>query len=103
MIHSTGNSEIVATIGDCRYSARVVEDKDTINIFTSGVRHEIFAPIIKVEGSEMDHGDSALLAPMPCKISHVSVKVGDVVKKGQTLIILEAMKMEVFTTNQACH
>ena len=31
---------------------------------------------------------------MPCKISTVIVKVGDTVKKGQVLIILEAMKME---------
>lgn len=95
IIHSTGNSEIVLTIGDCRYSARVVEDQDKLHIFTSGVRHEVFLPLVKVEGSELDHGDSALIAPMPCKISHISVKAGDIVKKGQTLIILEAMKMEV--------
>ena len=31
---------------------------------------------------------------MPCKISQINVKQGDVVKKGQALVILEAMKME---------
>ncbi len=36
-----------------------------------------------------------LLSPMPCKISSLSVKVGDRIKKGTTVAILEAMKMEV--------
>jgi 3-methylcrotonyl-CoA carboxylase alpha subunit len=31
---------------------------------------------------------------MPCKISQVNVKAGQSVKKGQNLIVLEAMKME---------
>lgn len=33
-------------------------------------------------------------APMPGNILAVNVKTGDVVKKGQVLMILEAMKME---------
>ena len=32
--------------------------------------------------------------PMPGKIVDVKVKVGDAVKKGQTVLVLEAMKME---------
>lgn len=35
-----------------------------------------------------------VLSPMPGKILKVNVKVGDEVKTGQTLLILEAMKME---------
>ena len=33
-------------------------------------------------------------SPMPRSILKVSVKVGDAVKKGQTIFVLEAMKME---------
>jgi biotin carboxyl carrier protein len=33
-------------------------------------------------------------APMPGTIVNVAVKVGDIVKKGQVLVIVEAMKME---------
>ncbi|MEG1798210.1 MAG: biotin/lipoyl-containing protein [Clostridium sp.] len=40
-----------------------------------------------VEGEALD-------APMPGNILNVAVKVGDKVKKGQLLIVLEAMKME---------
>lgn len=35
-----------------------------------------------------------LNAPMPGKVFKVLVKTGDVVTKGQTLLVLEAMKME---------
>ncbi len=36
-----------------------------------------------------------LIAPMPGQVRSVSVSVGDVVKKGQTLLTMEAMKMEI--------
>lgn len=39
-------------------------------------------------------GDVKLTAPMPGTILSVKVNVGDTVKKGQVLAILEAMKME---------
>ena len=39
-------------------------------------------------------GSVKVAAPMPGKILGIKVNVGDAVKKGQALIILEAMKME---------
>jgi biotin carboxyl carrier protein len=36
-----------------------------------------------------------LIAPMPGQVRSVSVGVGDVVRKGQTLLTMEAMKMEI--------
>ena len=39
-------------------------------------------------------GGEKVNAPMPGTILSVNVKVGDAVKKGQVLVILEAMKME---------
>jgi biotin carboxyl carrier protein len=39
------------------------------------------------------HG--SLTAPMPATVRRVAVKVGDTVKRGDTLVILEAMKMEL--------
>jgi 3-methylcrotonyl-CoA carboxylase alpha subunit len=37
----------------------------------------------------------SLMAPMPARISRVLAKPGAAVKKGDTLIVLEAMKMEL--------
>ena len=39
-------------------------------------------------------GDEAVTAPMPGTILAVNVSVGDTVKKGDVLMVLEAMKME---------
>ena len=39
-------------------------------------------------------GSVKINAPMPGKTVDVKVKVGDAVKKGQTVLVLEAMKME---------
>ena len=38
--------------------------------------------------------DGGLIAPMPGKVIDLKVKVGSKIKKGDTLVILEAMKME---------
>ena len=39
-------------------------------------------------------GGEAITSPMPGNILAVNVKAGDSVKKGQVLMVLEAMKME---------
>ena len=39
-------------------------------------------------------GDTSINAPMPGKVSKVNVKVGDTIKKGDVVLILEAMKMQ---------
>ena len=46
------------------------------------------------QGVRHEHA-GGLIAPMPGQIRSVSVGVGDAVKKGQTLLTLEAMKMEI--------
>jgi len=51
------------------------------------------APEPKVS-NEVPAGAKTITAPMPGTILNVSVNTGDVVKKGQVLLILEAMKME---------
>lgn len=46
------------------------------------------------QGVRHDHA-GGLTAPMPGQIRSVNVKSGDVVTKGQTLLTMEAMKMEI--------
>ncbi len=40
-------------------------------------------------------GDGAILSPMPGRVIAVAVQAGEAVKKGQRLIVVEAMKMEM--------
>ena len=44
--------------------------------------------------SEDRSGDGAILSPMPGRVIAVGVTKGDRVSKGQTLVTVEAMKME---------
>ena len=48
----------------------------------------------KSQGSS-DGGEGLLRAPMPGQVRSVNASVGDEVAKGQTILILEAMKMEI--------
>jgi len=46
-------------------------------------------------GSGELSGGEAVRAPMPAQVRAVEVGEGEVVEKGQTLLLLEAMKMEI--------
>jgi acetyl/propionyl-CoA carboxylase alpha subunit len=48
----------------------------------------------KRSGAKHDHSGE-MTAPMPGQVRAVNVSEGDTVTKGQTLIVLEAMKMEM--------
>ena len=59
----------------------------------------VVAPVKTVEAPKAEQektpaGISAVKAPLPGTIVDVKVQVGQEVKKGQTVIVLEAMKME---------
>jgi acetyl/propionyl-CoA carboxylase alpha subunit len=61
-------------------------------IFHEGVTYRIDAPAARRRGHQT-HG--SLSAPMPATVVSVAVSPGDAVSAGQTLIVLEAMKMEL--------
>ena len=50
--------------------------------------------IIRTRGGKAVTGGQVLRAPMPGKVVHVEVEVGQAVNPGDGLIVLEAMKME---------
>ena len=64
------------------------------HVFTQAgaTRIRIIHPLAHAEGAQDEKG--GLAAPMPGKVVSFSVKVGDKVKAGQTLAVMEAMKME---------
>jgi propionyl-CoA carboxylase alpha chain/3-methylcrotonyl-CoA carboxylase alpha subunit len=66
---------------------------EPVYVFENGdVREFSFASVAHDRAEAAS--DGAVLSPMPGKVVSVSVKAGDTVKKGQTLLVLEAMKME---------
>jgi len=81
--------------GERTWQARVVTLKDAVTVFCEGrqtqlLRHDPLAHAADDSGAHA----GGLTAPMPGKIIAISVAVGDAVKRGQPLLVMEAMKME---------
>jgi len=55
---------------------------------------EAIAPVASNNTVKAGDGANEILAPIAGKVLDIKVKVGDSVKKGQTVAIIEAMKLE---------
>ncbi len=80
------------------YRAVIVREDEQAWLFgtaeTGGTRVFGLPDMLRHAADESaDHGGN-LTAPMPGKIISLSVKAGDTVKKGDALMVMEAMKME---------
>ncbi len=67
---------------------------EPLYIFQDGETFEFSFASSAAANAQASASDGAILSPMPGKVVSVSVKAGDTVTKGQTLLVLEAMKME---------
>ena len=92
-IHAVDESGIDVEVGSHRFFAQVTRADDQILInMPFGDLDALIVPRFLEPGNEVPEG--GLVAPMPGKVIEVKVKKGDKVKAGDTLIIIEAMKME---------
>jgi pyruvate carboxylase subunit B len=82
------------------YVADVVDRDGACVVEVGGERYEITVEeqtrhIIRTRGGATGEARSrTLTAPLPGKISRVAVRPGDSVRAGDTLLVIEAMKME---------
>jgi 3-methylcrotonyl-CoA carboxylase alpha subunit len=81
-------------LGEQAVAADVVRDADVLHVFTGG-RHRGFALVDPLASAgELDQDEDRLCAPMPGKIIAIHASAGDRVRRGQLLLVMEAMKME---------
>ena len=68
---------------------------DQMHVFYDGATHtlELYDAWTHKRDAKSDDG-AGLTAPMPGNIISITVQVGDTVKQGQPLLVMEAMKME---------
>ncbi len=93
-IHAQLLDDGCAVIDGVRMRASVAHLADRLTVFTEDGRSvlSLFDPAEAAADETDASGD--LTAPMPGKVTHVHVKAGASVKRGASLLVLEAMKME---------
>ncbi len=89
-----GDDGLVALIDGDHHTAGVLFMADCLVLMHQGRTYDLpFEDPLHPEQADALSG-SGLSAPMPGKIVSVLAKAGDKVKRGQAIIVLEAMKME---------
>ena len=95
--------ETLATEGGARMDLQFQGQRQTVQTWQLGEIVHVFCTLGATQITEIDalaHAGVAaadggrLTAPMPGKVLSFAVKAGDVIKKGQALAVMEAMKME---------
>ncbi len=92
-----GPDRLLLEIDEVRHEFHVEVGMDAVVVVHRGALFEFREPLA---GADRAHAsaDGALLAPMPGTVLRVSAGAGDRVERGQVLLILEAMKMELALT-----
>jgi geranyl-CoA carboxylase alpha subunit len=71
-------------------------ESGTIWITRGGCSYRLEKPLPPAARSRREPGEGETVrAPMPAQVRAVQVAAGEAVEKGQTLVLLEAMKMEI--------
>lgn len=84
------------TLGDRHLEVVVAVHGDDVFVHLDGEAYQLRYrhPLDRLAAQAGGNADDSIFAPMPGSIVAVSVKAGDAVTKGQTLLVMESMKME---------
>ncbi|KAI7901609.1 carbamoyl-phosphate synthase L chain, ATP binding domain-containing protein [Cokeromyces recurvatus] len=86
---------LVSSIDNKKIKCNAVLHNQEVVVFDESGRTTFKLPMPAYLLNESDsHSMGSIKTPMPCKISQVLVKPGQTIEKGDTLVVLEAMKME---------
>jgi 3-methylcrotonyl-CoA carboxylase alpha subunit len=90
------DADLAVTIGGVELEGAAVIHGNAVSVFCEGEtsRLQIFDILDDAESHAGDIGGDIPLAPMPGVVVAVLVKPGTMVKKGETLMVIEAMKVE---------
>jgi propionyl-CoA carboxylase alpha chain len=92
-VHAKSDTALDVEIDGIRRTVRITMTPDHLFVQApQGTVAFVLVPQFVAPGHELDAG--GLHAPMPGTVLEVRVSVGDLVSKGDTLVVLEAMKME---------
>ena len=88
-------TRITLDLSDRIVSARLVPDGDRLHVVHDGRAYSVDVPDRIAEDDEAGGATLDVVAPLPGRIVKTAVQRGDAVRRGATLMVLEAMKMEL--------
>jgi 3-methylcrotonyl-CoA carboxylase alpha subunit len=91
---SSNANDLVLSIGEQTVQGTVVRDGEHFHVFSQGAHTNLHYKDALAHAGEAESEGGRLTAPMPGKIVAVLVNKEQEVKKGDALLIMEAMKME---------
>ena len=89
------SSEVTFLLDGQRHTAYIAQYGSTQYVAVGGVVFELRQPDPRHSRQQHYQGEDNLAASMPGQVTKVLVKDGDIVQRGQPLVVLEAMKMEI--------
>ena len=90
----TYDGALLATDGGARRPVAVFPDGDAVWVVDGGVGPVRFAPAVG-DADSAAGGEASLEAPMPGTVVQLRVEAGATVTTGETLVVMESMKMEI--------
>jgi len=87
-------AELTIRLGETSLHGSVRRDGDLFHVFTAGRHFTLAYNDPMAHAGELETAGGRLTAPMPGKVVAVLATSGKEVKKGEPLVIMEAMKME---------
>ena len=97
VMHARAN-EVTFAIDGMIHTAFIAQDGSTQYVAIDGAVFELKQPDLRRARRQRHHGEDNLTASMPGQVTKVLINEGDQVERGQPLIVLEAMKMEIKIT-----
>jgi len=95
---SWSDKHLTLLMDGARRDATVIPWRKGFVVILAGRNHYLerldpLAPVVREPA-----GPASIIAPLPARVIRVHVRSGDQVTKGETLLLLEAMKMEIAVT-----
>ena len=91
---SFSGDHIAATIEKTRLQARYLRDGTRLHLWVAGSHWELLLDDPRLKEFSTTAAQGGLTTPLPGVVAAVAVKVGQAVRAGEVLMVIEAMKME---------
>ena len=91
---SLSGRSVAARIENTRLQARYFRDGIRLHLWAGGVHYELTLDDPRLKEFSASAAQGGLTTPLPGVVAAVAAKVGQTVRAGEVLMVIEAMKME---------